>query len=148
MQINVKNPKFLLAVLKDEVLNRTQYMVTQGIAYDESWRGSFVELFQVIEQLESLPGEKLDEEPLTTPTFDKLVSDDDYLDRDPIPNRERVGRVENPFPVGTEVLIGKGKTVWEVIKHSPGDLHVVVRHVNTTGNARHASPLITQLKKA
>lgn len=50
--IEVKNPEFLANLLVDQIVQRTRYLVGQGLAYDSDWRTGFVELLQLLDQLE------------------------------------------------------------------------------------------------
>lgn len=115
MKIEVKDPKFIRDVLKDEVVERVRYLVSQGIAYDDKWRDGFVELFQVIDELEQPSGDKLNDEALATSMFGKRVEGD-------------------LFKKGDLVTVGGNyQNVWTVEHHAPGDDHVVIKQVAETG---------------
>lgn len=117
MQINVKNPEFLLNELKTSVLNRTHYLVSQGIAYDSDWRDSFVELFDIIDQLEAGPGEKLVEEVAAPSLFQELADADKTAKKEAARRKHQQASNARRFPVNSKVLVGKGKTVWTVESH-------------------------------
>lgn len=139
MNIKVNDPPFLLAILKDEVVNRTRYLISQGIAYDSDWRDGFAELFQVIEQLEQPPGDKLESETLyKQPRMDQ----DDAALLEQMGSPTIRGESEEPifakevtlkqhqsilmaeYPLGTPVTLGKGKTIWTIDGHKGQTIHL------------------------
>lgn len=138
MNIKVNSPEFLLNVLKDEVVNRTRYLVSQGVAYDSDWRDAFAALFQVIEQLELPTGDKLEEYMNDDNASHIVMPDESYFT---MPNgdqvRQEVSKVpteislkdherllELKYPLGLSVTIGKGKTVWTVDGYAGQTVHL------------------------
>lgn len=140
MNIKVNNPEFLLATLNNEVVNRTRYLVSQGIAYDSDWREGFVELFQVIEQLEIPIGDKLEEYMNDENSAQILVPDSYYtmpdgtqvrqktpsehLEEREVTLKEHEAKLALKYPLGLPVTLGKGKTVWSVDGYHGQMVHV------------------------
>ena len=130
MNIKVNTPEFLLNVLKDEVVNRTRYLVSQGIAYDADWRDAFVELFQVIEQLEIPIGDKIEEymvEDESNNSYYTMPDGAQVRQKDPskeISLKAHEHKLELYYPLGTQVTIGKGKTLWTIDGHHGQTIHV------------------------
>ena len=135
MNINVNDPQFLLTVLKDEVVNRTRYLVSQGIAYDSDWRDAFVELFQVMDQLEIPVGDKLEEymtqDELEVPTKTPITTADEFVARlhaeipmKEISLKEHEAILLLKYPLETKVTMGKGATIWTVDDHKGQSIHV------------------------
>lgn len=133
MNINVNDPQFLVAVLKDEVVNRTRYLVDQGIAYDSKWRDSFVELFQVIAELEAQlctceELTELGEDNLQTEMQEHAAEEARRVQAYQQAEMAEAERLESEtrfaYPLGTTGTMGKGKTVWTIKGHRNGDILV------------------------
>lgn len=120
MKIEVDNPKFLLAVLKDEFIKRTTYLVENKNAYGDDWRDDFVELIQVMRQLEEPRGDKLNE--AIKQTVAEQVFPDFKVKTEPLFTTSML--VKNTWPVGMNVMVGKGKTVWTVTGYREEDVHL------------------------
>lgn len=130
MNIKVSSPEFLLNVLKDEVVNRTRYLVSQGIAYDSDWRDAFAELFQVIEQLEIPTGDKLEEYMNSDNKVAEMedtyftTADGASTETKEISIKAHERRLALKFPLGLKVTIGKGKTIWTIDGHHGQTVHL------------------------
>lgn len=124
MNINIENPEFLLATLKDNVVNRTHFLVSQGIAYDANWRDDFVELFKIIEQVEiSIElHNQLGDDPVVVPDLDKKAAAKYLLDNlkpvAPAATEESFNLAEEAgFAVGDQVTKGKyGRIEWTILE--------------------------------
>lgn len=146
MNIKVNNPEFLLATLNNEVVNRVRYLVSQGIAYDSDWRDGFVELFQVIEQLELPIGDKLEEYMVQEETPDSYFTMPDGAEvRQQTPEvpteislKDHERLLSLKYPLGLSVTLGKGKTIWTVDGYSGQTVHVSREGAGT--NSRYTTP--------
>lgn len=135
MRIKITNPDFLRETLENEVVNRVRHLVEQRIAYDANWRDGFVNLFEILDQLEQPLGEKLDPQP--------------PADVDPEFKYEWTGllnaaeSIVQPFRVGTPVTIGDSTLEWVV--EGVDDDRISLAHPTDSGRIRHTTVHVSRL---